>query len=203
MSDDPTPEIEPEQIPVEGKITEELSSLGKNLIGILRAAWERPERQKLQQEIEGGISDLSSTLRKEAKAVSDSPVSQRIKHDVNDLGNKVRSGQVEAKVREELVDALRALNVELEKVTGILASTGATPDAADTPSPAPEAAQPAVESVEMKAEEATPAAKPKRKAKARPKASPSDLTAIAEEEVSATPEAASDQANPEKPPVEE
>ncbi len=97
MSDNPTPDVEPTQNPLEGNLTEEISSLGKNLIGILRAAWERPERQKLQQEIEGGLSDLSNTLRKEAKAVSDNQVTQKVKTEVEDLSYRVRSGQVEIK----------------------------------------------------------------------------------------------------------
>jgi hypothetical protein len=124
MSDNPTPEIEPEPNVVEGKLTEELGSLGRNLIGVLRAAWERPERQKLQQEIEGGLTDLGNTLRKEAKAVSDNTVTQRVKSEVEDLGSRVRSGQVEAKVRDELIGALHIVNTELSKVADILASSG-------------------------------------------------------------------------------
>ena len=51
MSDNPTPDVDPQPDPADGNLAEELGSLGKNLIGVLRAAWERPERQKLQQEV--------------------------------------------------------------------------------------------------------------------------------------------------------
>jgi hypothetical protein len=127
MSDTQASEQDPRQKPPETDLTEELGNLGKNLVGILHAAWERPERQKLQQEIEVGLTELGSTLKKEAKVVSESQVSQRIKTEVEDLGNRVRSGQVEARVREELVGALHVLNAELEKVTNLLAAT-ATPE---------------------------------------------------------------------------
>ena len=115
--------IDPDENKTEPTIglTEELGDLGKNLVGILRAAWDRPERQKLQQEIEGGLSELGNTLRREAKAVSENPVSQKIRTEVGDLGSRVRSGEVEGKVRDEMVSALHIVNLELEKLAGILA----------------------------------------------------------------------------------
>ena len=132
MSDMPAPE--PNSDPPESGLTEELGILGKNLIGVLRAAWDRPERQKLQQEIEGGINELGNTLRKEAKNVTENPVSQRIKTEVDDLSSRVRSGQLEGKVRDELVNALHLLNTELEKVASILASSSQAPEStADSP----------------------------------------------------------------------
>ena len=120
MTDPQAPEPETGQTSPPSGLSEELGELGKNLVGVLRAAWERPERQKLQQEIEGGLSDLGSTLRKEAKSVAENPVSQRIKTEVGDLGSRVRSGQVEGKVREELVSALHIVNLELQKIANLL-----------------------------------------------------------------------------------
>lgn len=115
--------IDPDENKTEPTIglTEELGDLGKNLVGILRAAWDRPERQKLQQEIEGGLSELGNTLRREAKAVSENPVSQKIRTEVGDLGSRVRSGEVEGKVRDEMVTALHIVNLELEKLASLLA----------------------------------------------------------------------------------
>lgn len=123
MSEQPTPDVGTEPTAPEGNLAEEFSNLGKNLIGILRGAWERPERQKLQQEIEGGLADIGNSLRKEAKAVADSPVTQKVKTEVEDLSNKVRSGQVEAKVRTEIVGALHIVNAELQKVADILSAS--------------------------------------------------------------------------------
>lgn len=123
MSDIPSSDNETEQKSSEPGLTDEFSTMGKNLIGILRAAWEHPERQRLQQEIEDGLVGLGVTLRKEAQTVAEHPASQRIKDEVNDLGNRVRSGEVEAKVRTELTGALRIMNTELEKVAQMLSTT--------------------------------------------------------------------------------
>lgn len=116
-------------------LADELSAFGKNLIDVLRAAWDRPERQKLQQEIESGISELGSTLRKEAQSVSDSQVGQRIKAEVDDLSERVRSGQVETKVREELINALQTINLELAKVVQTLSDTEIAGTPGETASP--------------------------------------------------------------------
>lgn len=122
----------PDSAEPEESIANEFQTMAKNMVGILRSAWERPERRKLQEEIESGLSDFGNVLRREAKAISDNPVSQKVKTEVEDLGERVRSGQVETKVREELVNALRLINTELEKVSTIVsASPGAADSAAD------------------------------------------------------------------------
>jgi hypothetical protein len=171
MSDTQASAQDPGGKPPETDLTEELGNLGKNLVGILQAAWDRPERQKLQQEIEGGLSELGATLRKEAKAVSENPVSQRIKTEVGDLGTRVRSGQVDARVREELVGALHALNAELEKVTNILAADTTSEAAGVEESPATEAPAPGSQNPPKNSAEASGKGKTRAKRKAKPEAS--------------------------------
>jgi hypothetical protein len=177
MGDTQTFEQDPGKKPPETDLTEELGNLGRNLGGILRAAWDRPERQKLQQEIEGGLTELGSALKKEARAVSESPMSQRIKTEVGDLGSRVRSGQAEARVREELIGALHVLNTELEKVSSILAAAPATESSDVEESPVADA--PAQASQESTAEEvaAGDEAKMKPKTKGRAKAKPKPASA--------------------------
>jgi DNA topoisomerase VI subunit B len=103
MSDDtPTPENE---------IVDELRSLGRNLKGVLQTAWESEERRKLQNEIQAGLAELQKTVADFAT----SPTGQRLKADVQDLGERVRSRQVESQLRNDLLAALRTINAELEK----------------------------------------------------------------------------------------
>gem|GEM_PF-559171 len=142
MSGTQIPEGEPLHKDPEESLVGEFTSLGKNLIDVLRAAWDRPERQKLQQEIETGLVDLGVTLRKEAKAVSESPVTQRVKTEVEDLGTRVRNTQIETKVREELIGALHIMNAELAKVANVLSTSGT--EASSRPEPAVEQAEGAV-----------------------------------------------------------
>lgn len=127
------PASEYPETPNEDSLVDEFEELGKNLILVLRAAWERPERQKLQQDLEKGLSGLGKAIKKDAQTVTSHPVSQRIKTEVEDIGERVRSGQVEARARAELVGALRSANAGLEKAASHMtgkaspASSGSTP----------------------------------------------------------------------------
>lgn len=111
MSDQPQPETN-----TEGDLANELRDLGQNIVGTLKAAWDSPERQKLQDELETGLNDLANTINKELEAFAESPSGQSLKSDVEDLKEKIRTGEAEAKVRQELMNALRTANDELQRV---------------------------------------------------------------------------------------
>jgi ATP:corrinoid adenosyltransferase len=124
--------------PPEENLGDEFRDLGKNLVKILQNAWDRPERRMLQQELESGLSEMADTIKREAKSAAESPTGQRIRSDLDDLGEKVRSGQVETKVREELLGALKTVNIELDKVASHLASSpAAKPEPPTSPPDAP------------------------------------------------------------------
>ncbi len=97
--------------PPENELVDELRNLGHNLKGMLQAAWASEERRKLQNEIQAGLVELQKTVADFAA----SPAGQRLKAEAQDLGGRVRSGQVESQLRNDLLAALRTLNAELEK----------------------------------------------------------------------------------------
>lgn len=98
-------------------IGEQLNELGKNLRDALRTAWESEERQKLQQEIAAGLANLRDSLNEAANDFSNSQAGQNIKEDVQDLRERWRTGELGSKVREEIAEALRTVNRELEKAS--------------------------------------------------------------------------------------
>lgn len=100
-----------------GNVADELRALGENLLAALREAWSSPEKRKLQEEIETGLVDLGSSLKKAASEFETSPTGQRMKAEMEDFGERVRSGEVESKLRSELLQVLKTVNTELEKVT--------------------------------------------------------------------------------------
>ena len=104
----------PNQTP-EGDITAELHELGKNLRDTLRAAWASEERQNLQKEIENGLTELTATLSQAVHDFSESSTGQTLKADVNDFKERLRSGEVENRLRAEILGALRKVNTELQK----------------------------------------------------------------------------------------
>jgi hypothetical protein len=124
---------ENESRPQEINIGDELRALGDNLIATLREAWGSPERQQLQSEIETGLADLGSSLKKAAADFETSPTGQRLKADLDDFGERVRSGEVESKLRSELLEALRAVNLELEKAAARMEKTPVAPQENNDP----------------------------------------------------------------------
>jgi len=99
----------------EGDLEEEFRQLGKNLVDTMRLAWDSPQRKKLQNEIESGLVDVAAALRKEADEFSASVPGQQIKEEIDDLRQRWESGETETKARQELMNAIRLANSELQK----------------------------------------------------------------------------------------
>ena len=97
--------------PPEGELSDELRKLGENLKQAAQAAWQSEESQKLKQELRSGLRALEAGLRD----ATTGETGQRIKADVEDFSARVRSGQVESQVRQDLLAALRLVNAALQK----------------------------------------------------------------------------------------
>ena len=107
MNENPTPEND---------ITSELRQLGKNIIETLQAAWESEERKKVQREIEDGLDELARSFN-EASTFDSNKLGQDIKASVDDLTDRFKSGEVETRVREDLLNTLKAINTELTDIS--------------------------------------------------------------------------------------
>ncbi len=97
----------------QGEVLDELRSLGRNLSSLLQSAWESEERKKLQQEIESGLNEMGKSL----KGAAEGPTGQAIKADLEDLHQRMRTGEVEQRLRSELVAALHAANEAIKKAS--------------------------------------------------------------------------------------
>jgi hypothetical protein len=122
MSDDPRPE---------GRLEDEFQVLGMNLVAALRAAWDTPERKRVQEELITGLNGLGTTLRQEADNFASSSAGQQLKSSAEQVGERLRSAEAQEKVRQELLNALKVANSELQKVivrwsARTAESTGAT-----------------------------------------------------------------------------
>lgn len=130
--------------PNEESLRQEFEALGKNLIGALRSAWEAPESKRLRDEMTSGLSDLGTTLKREAEYLASHPATQQMKNDVGHLGEKIKAPEAQAAVRNELLSVLQTVNSELQKVidhwtTGEARApeTDAKPPAEETPPDSP------------------------------------------------------------------
>jgi ElaB/YqjD/DUF883 family membrane-anchored ribosome-binding protein len=109
MSDQNTPE------PTPNDLVDELRSLGDNLREMFASAWNSAERQRLQQDLEEGLADLKNSLNRATDEFQSSPTGQTIKEELADLNERLHTGEVEATVRREVLNALRLANDGLKK----------------------------------------------------------------------------------------
>ncbi len=119
-----------ENPPNNDNLVDALHKLGENLIQTLQAAWDSPERKKVQNEIETGLDDITQSVKKNIENFGESPTGQQLKTDLNELRDRVRSGETEAQLRQEILKALQIVNDELEKAASRLRNA----DKPDSPS---------------------------------------------------------------------
>ena len=105
------------------ELSDEFRKLGENLAENIKAIWEHPETTQHREEIKEGLVQLGDTLSQAVRDFSESPTGQKLQAGVDDLGEKIRSGEVESKARQELLQALNTINAELEKVRERLKET--------------------------------------------------------------------------------
>jgi len=98
-----------------GDLRDEFKTLGDNFKAMLTSAWESEERKRLKNDLEAGMKELGNALNDLAGEFRASDAGETLRREVSDFSERVRSGEVEAKAREEILKALRALNAELEK----------------------------------------------------------------------------------------
>ena len=103
--------------PSGGEVSDEWQELGQNLKDIFQGAWESDERRKLQENIEAGLADFAGSVNKAVEEFKVSPTGQQLKADVEDFHERVKSGDVENRARQEFASLLRSINSELEKVS--------------------------------------------------------------------------------------
>jgi hypothetical protein len=125
----------------ESSLTEEFRSLGKNLIDAAHATWDSPERQKLQKEIEDGMLEFRDAVNKEAEHWNESPTAQRLRADAENLGERVRSSEIEGKIRDELLIVLKSANLELENLANRWSPAQTSEDDDETETPREDADQ--------------------------------------------------------------
>lgn len=113
MSDEPMPQEDTKS----QQLKSEFEHLGDNLRQLFVSAWESEERKNFQDELERGLTDLGDSLKQTAKDFQESETGQKVKSEAEDLRERIASGEVEQKVREDILSVLHKVNAELEKIT--------------------------------------------------------------------------------------
>ena len=100
----------------ESEIVTELKEVGRQMRGILDAAWESEKRRELESEISEGLSSLGAQIEGIAKEIRDSEEAHKLRADIEEIREAARKGELSAVAREELLDVLRSINAELRKL---------------------------------------------------------------------------------------
>ncbi len=108
-------------------LSDEFVKLGRNLKQALQSAWTSEERKRLQAEIETGLTEASRALKQATDDFSKSQAAQTIKADAEDFKKRVQSGELESKIRSELLNALHMANEALKSAFSSEATTGSDP----------------------------------------------------------------------------
>ncbi len=95
----------------------EFKRLGENLKFTIRTAWQSDERKNVSRSIEDGLSEFTRSLEDVSSEIRTSETSQKIKEDLKDFQTRISTGEVESKLRSELVASLKIINAELAKFT--------------------------------------------------------------------------------------
>jgi hypothetical protein len=106
----------------ENNIHEEFNSLGKNFLKAVQSAWDRPERKRIENEIAKGLDNLSTAIKKETENFSDSPTAQKMKTEIDHLGERIKNEETQQKFRKGVIDILKNANSELEKAINKLST---------------------------------------------------------------------------------
>lgn len=102
----------------DGDLSAEFLKLGQNLKQAAEAAWESPEGQRLRGEIKAGLRALETGLNQAAVEVTTGQTGQKLKAEAADFSARVRSGEVETKLRQDLLSALKSINSHLDQAAG-------------------------------------------------------------------------------------
>ena len=98
-------------------LADEFVELGKNLKEALQTAWASEDRKKLQEEIEAGLQEAGKAIKQATEDFSTSQAAQTLKSEAEDFQKRAQSGELEAKIRTEVLAALRLANEALKSTT--------------------------------------------------------------------------------------
>jgi hypothetical protein len=94
-------------------LTSQFRELGENIKNFFHSAWESEESQKFRQELENGLNELGRATNEAVEEFKTSETGQKLKAEADDFINRVETGQVEQKARDEISKALNFINSEL------------------------------------------------------------------------------------------
>ncbi len=109
-------EEEPAKADANPDVVGELQNLGRQFAETLQSAWNSEERQRIESEVREGMKSFVNEVDKAFQTAKDSSTAERLKNEASNVSNKVSSSDVGTKARSGLVQGLKWMSEELEKL---------------------------------------------------------------------------------------
>lgn len=97
-------------------LAEAFRRLGQNLVETIKSAHDSPEARMFRSEVEEGLRELRMVINQASEDFRASPTHQRLQDDVEEFADRVKSGEMAEKARQELLHVIEMVNTELKGV---------------------------------------------------------------------------------------
>jgi len=109
-------------------LASQFRELGENFKNMLQTAWESEEAKKLKDELKRGLTELGAATTQAVEDFQVSEAGEKIKEEAEEFKDRIQSGEVEAKAREEISKALDLINTELQKAISSFSKPNSDPE---------------------------------------------------------------------------
>ncbi|HEY0604294.1 MAG TPA: hypothetical protein VGD58_15345 [Herpetosiphonaceae bacterium] len=120
-----------ERTPDQTSIGEELKELGRQLTVTIKAVAGSEQVRSLGSELKDGLREVAQNVEDAWEKVRERDEIQRLQARASDVAESFKTGEAQQEIREEIGDALRALNARLSTLVARLQPP--TNGATDTP----------------------------------------------------------------------
>jgi hypothetical protein len=100
----------------EGRVLEELQSLGHELAAAVKSLWESEESRRLRQEIGDGVVRLGQQIESAVQSAQESEAAKKLGDQVKGSVEKARESDVVSRLEQSLISGLQELNRQISKL---------------------------------------------------------------------------------------
>ena len=119
--------------PEQNNIVEELKELGRQLTATVRVVAGSDQVRSLGHELKDGLREAAQNVEEAWEKVRDHDEVQKLQSKAADVAGSFKSGQAQQEIREEVTDAIHALNLRLSQLLQRLQQTNLPQDSSDSP----------------------------------------------------------------------
>ena len=116
MNQNTSPNQQPDQNKDTSDLLDELREMGQQLETAFRTAIQSDRAKQLQQDIVGGVRELSSQVQSAVKSLQSDPRVQQAEQRGRQAVEQARESKVVQDIQETIVSGLAQLNTQLRKV---------------------------------------------------------------------------------------